>query len=75
MKTIKGPAIFLAQFLGEQAPFDTLEGLARWAAGLGYRGVQLPCDARLIDLEHAGPAGPAGPLNLTVRREPADWPP
>jgi len=53
MKTIKGPAIFLAQFLGETAPLDTLEGLAGWAAGLGYKGIQLPCDPRLIDLEQA----------------------
>ena len=37
MKTIKGPGIFLAQFIGAQAPFNTLEGLAHWAAGLGYQ--------------------------------------
>lgn len=42
MKTLKGPAIFLAQFIGESAPFDTLDGLAAWAAGLGYRGLQIP---------------------------------
>ncbi|WIW90399.1 sugar phosphate isomerase/epimerase (plasmid) [Sphingobium sp. V4] len=53
MKTIKGPAIFLAQFLGDEAPFDTLENLARWAAGLGYKGIQIPCDPRLIDLATA----------------------
>lgn len=52
-KPIKGPAIFLAQFLGDEAPFDTLEGLAGWAAGLGYKGVQIPCDAKLIDLDLA----------------------
>jgi len=53
MKTIAGPAIFLAQFMGEQAPFDTLAHLAEWAAGLGYKGIQLPTDPRLIDLERA----------------------
>jgi sugar phosphate isomerase/epimerase len=54
MKTIKGPAIFLAQFLGDRAPFDTLEGICRWAASLGYVGVQLPTnDPRIIDLELA----------------------
>lgn len=53
MKTLKGPAIFLAQFLGVDPPFDTLDGLAAWAAGLGYAGIQLPCDPRLIDLEQA----------------------
>jgi sugar phosphate isomerase/epimerase len=42
MKTLKGPGIFLAQFLGREPPFDRLETLAPWAAGLGYRGVQMP---------------------------------
>jgi len=53
MKTIRGPAIFLAQFMGDEAPFDTLEHLAAWAAGLGYKGLQLPTDPRLFDLEQA----------------------
>lgn len=51
MKTIKGPAIFLAQFAGDAAPFNSLAGIAGWAAGHGYKGVQLPSwDARLFDL-------------------------
>ncbi|MEY3368188.1 MAG: hypothetical protein RI973_1343 [Bacteroidota bacterium] len=54
MKTIKGPAIFLAQFMGDKAPFDTLENICRWAASLGYVGVQIPTwDARCIDLQKA----------------------
>ena len=53
MKTIQGPAIFLAQFLGDEPPFDTLEHLAQWAAGLGYKGLQLPTAPRLFDLEQA----------------------
>ncbi len=54
MKTVKGPAIFLAQFAGDQAPFNNLENIARWAAGLGYKGVQIPSwDARLFDLKRA----------------------
>jgi sugar phosphate isomerase/epimerase len=53
MKTIKGPAIFLAQFMGDDVPFDNLAHLAGWAAGLGYKGIQLPCDPRLFDLELA----------------------
>lgn len=53
MKTIKGPAIFLAQFMGTAPPYDTLDNLAEWAASLGYRGIQIPCDSRLIDLETA----------------------
>ena len=54
MKTIKGPAIFLAQFAGDAAPFNSLSGIARWAAGHGYKGVQIPSwDARLFDLPRA----------------------
>ena len=54
MKTIKGPGIFLAQFVGDAAPFNSLENLAQWVAGLGYKGVQIPTwDARLFDLETA----------------------
>lgn len=51
MRTIKGPGIFLAQFAGDTAPFSTLETIADWAAGLGYKGIQIPSwDARLFDL-------------------------
>jgi len=54
MRTIKGPGIFLAQFAGDAAPFDSLAGIARWAAGHGYKGVQIPSwDARLFDLARA----------------------
>src|SRR5215467_7758531 len=54
MKTIKGPAIFLAQFAGDQPPFNKLDDIARWAANLGYEGVQIPSwDARLFDLTRA----------------------
>jgi len=53
MKTIKGPAIYLAQFLGVDPPFDNLAHLAQWAAGLGFKGIQVPVAARLIDLEQA----------------------
>ena len=49
---MKGPGIFLAQFAGDQAPFDSLDAITRWAATLGYKGVQIPTwEARLIDLE------------------------
>lgn len=51
---MKGPAIFLAQFVGDDAPFNSLDAITKWAAGLGYKGVQLPTwDARLLDLEKA----------------------
>lgn len=53
MKTIKGPAIFLAQFVGDVKPYDTLDNLGRWAASLGYKGVQVPTDPKLFDLEKA----------------------
>ena len=54
MKTIKGPGIFLAQFAGDAAPFNTLAGMAGWAAGLGFAGIQIPSwDRRLFDLERA----------------------
>ena len=54
MKTIKGPAIFLAQFAGDAPPFNSLAAIADWVAALGYKGVQIPSwDARLFDLERA----------------------
>ena len=54
MRTLKGPAIFLAQFAGDTAPFDTFDNICRWAAGLGYKGVQIPTwDARLFDVKKA----------------------
>jgi sugar phosphate isomerase/epimerase len=54
MKTIKGPAIFLAQFMGDAAPFNSLESICAWAKGLGYKGVQIPTtDPRFIDLQKA----------------------
>jgi sugar phosphate isomerase/epimerase len=52
--TIKGPAIFLAQFAGDSAPFNSLDAICRWAASLGYKGIQIPSwDGRLFDLEKA----------------------
>ena len=54
MKTIKGPAIFLAQFLGDKPPFDTLEDICKWAKGLGFEGVQIPTWATsYFDLQKA----------------------
>ncbi|MDZ5449752.1 MULTISPECIES: sugar phosphate isomerase/epimerase family protein [Labrys] len=52
--TIKGPAIFLAQFAGDAAPFNSLDSICKWAASLGYKGVQIPSwDGRLFDLKKA----------------------
>ncbi len=51
---IKGPAIFLAQFLADEKPFNSLEGITKWARDLGYIGVQIPTwDSRVIDLDKA----------------------
>ena len=48
---MKGPAIFLAQFMGDTPPFNSLPALTQWAASLGYIGVQIPSwDSRAIDL-------------------------
>jgi len=54
MKTIKGPALFLAQFAGDEAPFNTWDGITKWAADCGYKGVQVPSwDGRFFDLAKA----------------------
>ena len=54
MKTMKGPAIFLAQFGGDEPPFNSLKSVSQWAAGHGYKGIQLPTwDGNLFDLAQA----------------------
>ncbi len=54
MKTIKGPGLFLAQFAGDAAPFNSWKSITKWAADCGYKGVQVPTwDGRLFDLEKA----------------------
>lgn len=54
MQTIKGPAIFLAQFMGDSEPFNSLESICQWASDLGYKGIQIPTwDKRCIDLTKA----------------------
>ncbi|MBA3707507.1 MAG: sugar phosphate isomerase/epimerase [Planctomycetes bacterium] len=51
---IKGPGIFLAQFMGDQAPFNSFDSICKWAGSLGYKGVQIPSwDGRCIDLKKA----------------------
>ena len=60
MKTIKGPALFLAQFAGDQAPFNSWDSITKWAADCGYVGVQVPSwDARLFDLATAASSSSA----------------
>jgi sugar phosphate isomerase/epimerase len=51
---IQGPAIFLAQFLRDEPPYDNIQSIGQWVAGLGYKGVQIPAwDRRVIDLDRA----------------------
>jgi sugar phosphate isomerase/epimerase len=52
--SLKGPGIFLAQFAGDAAPFNSLKAMATWAASYGYQGIQIPTwDSRLFDLRKA----------------------
>ena len=54
MASIKGPAIFLAQFMRDEAPFNSIDTIAKWVAALGYKGVQIPAwDGRAIDIDRA----------------------
>ena len=54
MRTLKGPALFLAQFATESAPHNSLPTIAKWAFDLGYRGIQIPSwDGRFFDLDKA----------------------
>jgi sugar phosphate isomerase/epimerase len=54
MKTIKGPGIFLAQFVGDKEPFNNLKNICEWASGLDYKAVQIPTwEEGLIDLKKA----------------------
>jgi sugar phosphate isomerase/epimerase len=51
---IKGPGIFLAQFAGDAAPYNSFDAITKWAGSLGYKGVQVPTwDGRLFDLAKA----------------------
>ncbi|MHC4982674.1 MAG: sugar phosphate isomerase/epimerase family protein [Planctomycetota bacterium] len=54
MSKIKGPAIFLAQFMRDEEPYNSIENISKWVAALGYKGVQIPSwDQRAIDLDKA----------------------
>ncbi len=54
MRTIKGPGIFLAQFMSDAPPFNDLRSICQWSESLGFKAVQIPTwDIRLIDLEKA----------------------
>jgi len=54
MQTIKGPGIFLAQFLSDKPPFNDLKTICQWAKNIGFVGVQIPTtDSRCINLRKA----------------------
>jgi sugar phosphate isomerase/epimerase len=68
--TIRGPGVFLSQFIGDAPPFDSLAGLAGWASDLGFRAVMVPThDARILDLDAiaASPAAAEALLGLLDR--------
>ena len=54
MPKMKGPAIFLAQFMRDEEPYNSMENIGKWVAGLGYKGIQIPAwDERVINLDQA----------------------
>ena len=54
MRTIQGPGLYIQQFIGDAAPFNTLDGIAGWAAELGFKGLQVPThEPHIFDLERA----------------------
>ena len=69
MQTLKGPSIHLAQFSGADAPFNSLPAVAEWAAGLGFKALQVPAwDQRFFDVELAASS------RTIATRSPACWP-
>ena len=54
MNTLKGPAIFLAQFAGEKHPYNTMKSIAEWSVSLGFEGIQIPSwESKLFNLDQA----------------------
>ena len=75
MKKIQGPGIFLAQFMGDEAPVNNFRNICQWVASLGYKGIQIPSwDPRCMDLAKAASsqdycdelAGTAAEFGLTI---------
>lgn len=69
MQTLKGPGLFLAQFMGDETPFNSLKSICQWAKSIGFAGVQIPTwDSRCIDLQKAAESKTyADELNGTVK--------
>src|SRR5882757_2986591 len=54
MQTIKGPGLFIAQFIDADPRFGTLEGLAAFAAECKFTALQIPTSSpKIFDLEKA----------------------
>lgn len=54
MKTLQGPAIFLAQFMADEKPFNSIAAMAQWVADLGFLGMQVPIgNTAFIDVAQA----------------------
>jgi sugar phosphate isomerase/epimerase len=54
MQTIKGPGLFIAQFVDADARLGTLEGIAAFAAECGFTALQMPTFyPKIFDLEQA----------------------
>lgn len=54
MKTLKGPAIFLAQFAADEKPYNNMKSIAEWSVSLGFEGIQIPSwETKLFDLDQA----------------------
>ena len=54
MNTLKGPAIFLAQFAGEKHPYNTMKSIAEWSVSLGFEGIQIPSwESKIFNLDQA----------------------
>nr|WP_283108297.1 sugar phosphate isomerase/epimerase [Shewanella electrodiphila] len=44
----------MAQFAGDEAPFNSFESICEWSAKLGFKGIQIPTwDGRIFDLAKA----------------------
>ena len=75
MKQIQGPGIFLAQFMGDEAPVNNFRNICKWVASLDYKGIQIPSwDPRCMDLAKAASSqdycdeltGTAAEFGLTI---------
>ena len=54
MNTLKGPAIFLAQFAGEKHPYNTMKSIAEWSVSSGFEGIQIPSwESKIFNLDQA----------------------